>query len=874
MSNFGGVQDKQIRFTVGMDEASIRKGINLLREFQREAQKLAQDLNRAMGSLGGGGGRPGGGAMFVGGAGLNLAQQTGRSTPTPQAPGGGGVTGALTKQILENKQLFQAIASGSKEALRVMSGALKDEVGKQQMDIRRLRKEIEDLNREYAQMQKFKSAGRLYVGDPDSVRGQLFDKYGELGAAQSREKLLQQRYAMIHGGGGGGDGGGGGGGGAGGLGGGARRALHAMGISDGMVKAGGVAAVGYIIGKTIVNTIRSTSAEAAASPHDYITRSVKQGGAYGQAAMGIRGGDLSLMHAFSVMRGNSWFREDFGRLAEGAEGIYGRGSILPSGFEKGRMGGLEFNRSNHRLWDIIWRNAKRGVFGLDPAGAINDTVRSRDNIPVEQATAMLDYAQKMEQANPLAFAGVRHFQEHAGATISHMRGLGSGTKLVRNPWSTSGNMFLEGLSYLRGGDPTEKINYASRTMRKYQNRAISPEEVLAGQHAVESIAGYHAGQSLRHQAIYGNLGGHLPNAALMAGTGALVGNAGLWNQFTGAIGGNGGMDRGAASTMAATLHGGLLGGNPITSGQGLLGALYQYGRGSTGAQDMLLQRFMPQGLSAMGQVTGGGIDAYQSGSNLLNAIQAMPNGSVMAQEYLAQLDPATIAEVMATGKVPQELAARGIGPEAVKAFAQKTFARAYDRNIGMSPGQDGQMNDVQKQAKIVNEQYGGDFGRFLREAPERLGLKGDALKSFQNRAFVNQGAFYHDIGWAGSDMAGQSLARIQAGLGTDGSYVNGKRVKGRGIGDPAAGSDQMKQLAKTSEFEGENERWIEQNTEHLQGMIGQRRQAMETLNRVGQSVGMAADQVAAKLNSLASAIEDAERRIRGRPASGNAAPKR
>lgn len=873
MSNQGGVQDKQIRFTVGMDEASIRKGIGLLREFQREAQKLAQDLNRAMGGLGGGGqGRPAA-AMMVGGGGLNVAQQTGRASPIAQQQGAGGVGGALTKQILENKQLFQAVATGSKDALRIMSGALKDEVGKQQMDIRRLRKEVEDLNREYAVMQKFKGAGRLYVGDQDAVRGQLLSKYDELGSAQHHESLLQKRYAQLNGGGGA-AGGAGGGGGI--MQTGAMRALGAMGVTNGMVQAGGVAAVGYVIGKTIANTLRSGAAEAAASPHDYINRSVKQGGAYGSAAMGIRGGDLSLMHAFSVMRGNSWMNEDFNRLQEGSQGIGGRGSIMPSGFEKGRMGGTEFNRSNWRFWNIAARNVWHGIAGMDPLGAVNNTVRDRDNVPVQQAGEMLDYAQKMEQANPMAFAGVRHFQETTGAMIGWGRGLGSGTRLrpnanrfVEEQTTDASGRVVENNSY----HPNEKINNAARTMRSYQNKAISPEEVLAGQHAVASVAGYHAGQSLRHQAIYGNLGGHMPNAGLMAGTGALVGNKGLWGQFTGALGGNGGMDVGAGSRMAGTLSGALLGGNPITSGQGLLGALYQYGRGSSGAQDMLLQNFMPQGLAAMGQVTGGGIDGYQSGSNLLNAIQALPGGSVMAQEYLAQLDPATIAEVMATGVVPPELKARGITPDAVKGFASKTFSRAYDRNIGASPGQEGRLNDVQIQAKMVNEQYGGDFKKYLDDNAGKL--KGKDRDAFVNQAMVNQGAFYQDIGWAGSDMAGQSLARIQAGLGTNGSYVNGKRVAGRGgPGDPMANSDQMKQHAKTSEFEGDNERWIEENTDHIQGMVAQRRQAMEGLNQVGQSVGMAADQVATRLNGLADAIEQAERRIRGRPATGNAAPKR
>jgi len=865
----GTPQDKELKFTLGMDEASVRKGVNLLRELAREAQKTTQDLNRV---LGGTNGRAG-------------AQMSGQSAtkfnPANEAIKSGSMAGAggmLTKQILENKQLFQTIASSSKDALRVMSGALKDEVGKQQQDIRRLKKDIEDLNREYAHMEKYKGAGRLYVGNPEEVRGKMLDKFEELGSAQSREGMLQQRYAQLNGYGGGRGAGAGGGamaGAPGSGGGGVRDIVNRLGVSDGMMKAGGAAVFGYIVGKTIVNTLRSTQAEAQASPHDFIARSVKQGGAYGNAAMGIRGGDLTLLHAMGVMRSNQYFTEDFGRLGEGSRAMYGHGfgAWAPSGGTTNRNGGFEFNRSNSRMWDIMGRAVKRGVFGLDPFGAVNEAVRTKDNIPVEQAGSMLQYAQQMEQANPLEFAGVRHFQENAGSVISHMRGLGAGTKVFRENWSTSGNPIMQGLSSIMGGDPIEKRNYASRIMRSYQNNAISPEEVIGGQHAVAGVAGYQAGQQYRHRAIYGNLGGHLPNAGLMAGTAALVGNPGLWDQFTGAIGGNGGMDRGAASRMAGTLSGALMGGNPITSGQGMLGAMYQYGRGANGAQDMLLQNFMPQGLGAMGNVTGGKIDAYQSGSNLLNAIQALPGGSVMSQEYLATLDPATIAEVLATGRVPAELKARGITSESVEQFAKKTFARAYDRNIGASPEQAG-LNDVQKQAKIVTEQYGGNFKKFLQDAPQRLGLSGKDAKAFQDRAFVNQGAFYQDIGWANSDMAGQSLARIQGGLGTNGSYVNGKRVSGRGVGDPAQGSDQLKQLAKTSEFEGDNEKWIEQSTGHIQGMISERRQSMESLNRVGQSVGMAADQVAAALNGLTDAIQTAERRIRGLPSSRQATPKR
>lgn len=850
-------QDKEIKFKVGVDEASIRKGISLIREFQREAQKLAQELNRAMTAANG---QRGAGMSMSSNSTFNPANEAIRNNAQ-----NAGMGGLFTKQLLENKQLFQAIATGTKDALARTSTAVKDELGKQQAEIRKLRYEAEQLGKEYQHLQKFNMPGPA-----QKAAQNFFNKNQEIANASGREQLLQDRYAQLNQPA------------ASPMGQGVRQMLGSVGINNAMINAGGAATIGYIVGKTLVNSLRSGSQEAAQSPHDFVTRSVKQGGSYGGAAMGIRHGDLSLLHAFSMMRGNSRFSEDFDRLKEGAQGLDGRGSILPEGmagigvgdfsgiFGRNRGGGIEFNKSNWRLWDVIGRNVKRAILGADPIGAIDDTLRSKGNIPVDQTTQMLDYAQKMEQANPLAFAGVRQFQETAGAGINQMRGLGQGTRTKRYEWSKSGNMFLEGLSYAQGGDSVIKENSAARTLRKYQDRAISPEEVIAGQHAVEGVAGFHAGQSLRHQAVYGNLGGHVPNAALMAGTGALVGNKGLWGQFTGALGGNGGMDIGAGSKMAGTLSGALLAGNPITSGEGMLGALYQYGRGRNSAEDMLIQNFMPQGLGAMGQVTGGGIDAYQSGSNLLNAIQALPKGSVMAQEYLAQMDPATIAEVMAGGEVPAELRARGITADAVKSYAKKTFARAYDRNIGASPGQDGDLNDVQKQAKIVTEQYGGDFGKFLKEGGDRLGLKGNALKDFQRRALVNQGAFYQDIGWAGSDMAGQSLARIQGGLGTKGSFVNGKRVGGRGIGDSASGSDQLLQQSKTSQFEGENEKWIEENTEHIQGMIAQRKQSSENLNQIGQSVGAAADLMAAKLNSLTDAIVDAERRIRGKPSGGAA----
>ena len=49
--------------------------------------------------------------------------------------------------------------------------------------------------------------------------------------------------------------------------------------------------------------------------------------------------------------------------------------------------------------------------------------------------------------------------------------------------------------------------------------------------------------------------------------------------------------------------------------------------------------------------------------------------SIFAQEYLAQLDPRVMFDVLGSGKVPKELEARGITFDMVKSYADKTMQR-------------------------------------------------------------------------------------------------------------------------------------------------------------------------------------------------------
>jgi hypothetical protein len=433
---------------------------------------------------------------------------------------------------------------------------------------------------------------------------------------------------------------------------------------------------------------------------------------------------------------------------------------------------------------------------------------------------------------------VDQLSSNYSSDISHMRAFGGAGKTDRF-----------------GG----RVNHGIRAARALQDRGLLGEG-LAALSGIESIGGY--GTGLRHYGRAANaMAGHLYGAPQILGQASLGGDAGTF--FTGVqnlIGrGSGGIDVTAGSQLGLLASGTIGSGAGVTSGRGVLGALGAYARGGSAGEDMLNARFAGAGYGAVGAAVGGKIDPYQSGTNLLASIAANPTGSVFAQEYLAQLDPRTMFDVLGAGpghQLPADLAAHGITYGMVKQYSDQVFRNAYDRDLAALPGQGGVLTPQQKQSKVINERYGGDFRAYLQDTTK--GLRGRDKAAAEQRAFEVHGAFLAATGMAPDFQSGVAFARLEAGRG---SYSGASRMAGRGAGDAAAGSTEMEMNAELSRIQGEDERKREQFDTGLRGSVSQLGKGSKQMFETGNQIGAPAEQVAASLKKLVAAIDAASDRI-------------
>lgn len=806
----------------------------MAREFERARQPVKQlqgDVERLLRSIGGIGG-----AVVGQVAGARPGQQAGGPQPI-----------SLSRQALESRQFFQAIATSSRTALSTMTQALRTESTAQQQHLGRLRKEVDSLAASYAHLESLRRSG-VQLANPNApmeVRQHLWERMQQMGDADlTGQSMRRRQLEMVSQMGGPGkwsargemlrdD---------------ARSFIENKGAAvfgPGVMQYGGAAIIGAVIAKTLVNTLKSGMQESAQAPYDTLGRIATQSG-YGRASVQVRGGDLSLIAAYQMVQGNEQLRKDFAALAQGN----GMGAPSPS---RGTTGGFAFDQEGWRRSKAAWEAGKR-AFWFDPAGGVNQGMRDVGNINPEMTAEQLRFLERFRESRPQDFAAQYHFQQNAGRDIGYMRGLAMGQDRWRE--------YAPDDVRHQFGDHGERANAAVRLMRSFGNRAIDPGTVLSAFGGIEGVAGLGAAQRNVGRGVQGMIG-HLPGAPSIVGHAALVGQAApFWEALTNMVGrGSGGVDVGAAGTIGQIVSGSLTSGAAPTSGQGLLGAFGAYGRGADGAGDMLNARSMGQGLGGIGRITSGGLDPYQRGVNILSAIRSAPGASIGAQEYLATLDPRVIADVVGTGQVPPQLQVRGITAEMVRAHWRTITARTYDRQIGMSPNQGGVADAVQRQSQAVQQRFGGDFRAYVQSLrPED-----------RERAFVERGAFLRDTGQAQTDLEAEGFARLEAGFG---SVARRGRVAGRGVGDSAAGSDQVELERFKSQEEGKLEQKVERMSPELRAQIGFGTEFASFLQGTANTIGVEAKEVAQSLRELNAAIQDATRGIRASAGGGGMGPRR
>lgn len=819
----------------GLDR-EMQRSKRLVQELRAEVDKLNVSL-QAMGrsTLGTGGRSPGG-----------FASNSPQSASGPVSP-----TNVLSGRILEQKRLFETIATGSKSALQTMTQALRTESTAQVQHIGRLRREVETLSQSYRQLERLHKDGLVDSGMLADGRAQLFDKAGQLNDATAHGRQLRMaelRTRSLAGGPGKW---------------GARYEMgkeelrdfgHSipgrLGIGPGVLQFGTAAAVGVAIGKVLVNTMKSGMQEASVAPHDYQNREIMRA-QYGHAATAIRRGDLSLVYAMGMAGRDKRFQQDLALLGRGNDRTL-------SGFERAPGGGIMFNASGHRFLSAVGGAAWRGLM-LDPVGGINQGRRDLANLPFETAAQSLQMAQRYQEMRPEEMARFQQFQANAAAHLATMQHLGigagyrdsKGKRLSAFAQNTIGKLDVGG-GFGLSTDTAQYRDNAKRLLIAAQRRLITPEQLMGAHSEVESTGGLETAQRMRMIAAMGSRG-HLYGAGQTLGMAAMGGDPEtFWSHWNNMIGrGSGGVDVGAASTYGQVVGNSLVNGAGTTSGLGLLGAMSAYASGSSGAEEMMRARFAGPALASLGRTTTGALDPYQRGVNLLSAIHALPNASYGAQEYLAQLDPRLLIDVVGGGDkaVTRGMRLMGINSDAVREYWNSLQSRMLDRGIGMSPGQGGRMDAVQQQASALRA-YNGSFSRYITDGSK--GLSGKKRDEWLRDQFTARGLFFLQTGQVESEQIGEERARIEAGIGQYGTLHQGR--KGRGVasyGSTSTEADRARTLADLDATENDKRETEDRRYRQTHANAGETANALSGVGNGGIRVDLA-NEVLLKLSKLLS----------------------
>ena len=276
---------------------------------------------------------------------------------------------------------------------------------------------------------------------------------------------------------------------------------------------------------------------------------------------------------------------------------------------------------------------------------------------------------------------------------------------------------------------------------------------------IEGIAGRGIAHRMAGSALEASLGG-LTNAAQIAGMGSIYGGKGFFGAVTGmhGAGSKGGLDAGAVNIVGSLATSMLASGGAPTGGLGMLGAFQAMGATGSAAGDMRNALAFQKGTQGFSNLYQGNQDPFQTGLNTLNAIAAAPTASIYGQDFLAtKMNQGQISDIMAGGKVPQELLDRGITGASVEGFQKATARSVLGRYIdtGMNTNED------QFVKKLAG--YGGDFRAYV--AAGSAGLKGKGLRAFNERAVQQYGEILEDTGFAADNEAARGMAIGMGGLG-------------------------------------------------------------------------------------------------------------
>lgn len=630
--------DKKILFQVVIDEATMQKARQLVREMTSDISKMSE-ASKKSGLFGNGGG------LLIGsGAGAGAKSPEAQRAISQTAPAGR----QLVQQFADQRQVFKQLSEGSKDSMRSMTENLRQAVSSQKREINDLDNAVKRLAGTFQGL----GGSRMGRGGPMSMAG----FYGPGGGA-----------------GGGGSGGGGGVRGGGGFGGGFSGPLLPANAGGGQpmgmhVPPGGGGGGGGGGGWSIPSwgskglgpgfkPLRTPAALAAlaavaswgldeslAGDRAYAGAEARRGSLVEGRIRGMMGGDTRWLFNLSQIQRDGEARRE---LSAQTSGFGANAEAIRKGAGQA-LGSVPVIGAIAQTLGLAEKGGSGGMLG-------GFTTASQQSFMAEHAMKQLDEKQK---GTAMLYANMAQekFQGSIGQRVSARRVMGvSGLQYDPRLGRYTDNF----------GDFSTKLSGSGYDVGEYQS-AYAGLRGMAG----SGVAGRSAYTAMAANAQgYGGFDQLLAASARMGQGRSLA---------MGAIGG--GIDKAAGIQLGAGLLGSGFDPRGTTGGYGSLAAV-QAGMGFTGAaSDFNKVQQALGGINFGNQFTTGSMDPYQGARNLVGAINFNPSGSTYSQDYLANgMTTKQMLDMASGGRLTETAKAMGLSSGDIKNQLGEQMSSVFDR---------------------------------------------------------------------------------------------------------------------------------------------------------------------------------------------------
>ncbi len=676
-------EGKQIKITALVDEASFAKSIRMIRELTSQVTKLVEatqkvNLGFGMGGGGGGGARVSG-TSAPAGSGSSMTQVSQRMNTA-----GGGLTDNLSRAVTNSAQLFKAASTGTTQAFKIMSDALRSNVNESDREIKRLTSSLQGLEKSYDRLKQRQASGRggaLTDAAIGRVSGDFTGTAQQLNQAQehrakavaAQEKLqatanpglfqrargaLNESLPSV---------------------GGAVSSLRQIPGFGGLMNFGssplGLGMAAFSGASAVLGARNSNE---MANLNYQIDRPMFGSGAKGQLgqifggnAMAIRHGDLARSMAMSSLKDDPAMKaivSDNMRkmLVERRNGMnpVGATESLARG---GGFGGL-YGAFKDNLGVVGQHYLGTGGQGGTNLPGTGVQQVARDRAAAEQIAMQSEMFQKRLEAkmqeDPMFNDRVNRQYSGAFGQLSLARASGVSNSM-RSVVDAGGNR-----AQMRGTD------FLKATA---ESQGYDVNEYVGGMQQMGSTVG----RSFMHRGTSSLLSaqaGGLSNIAQLRAAGSQY-NGGDYGRFERNIQGRigrGGVDITAASQISG-MGAGMMQGQFSGTGVGLMSTLLDAGYTGNGAGDMRMARAIGSGVGAIGNMMSGGIDPLQKALNASAAMAAAPGASQATKNALMSMDPGTAMDAIKNGRVPENLKNMGVTMTMLQKYVQTQDQTAFSR---------------------------------------------------------------------------------------------------------------------------------------------------------------------------------------------------